>query len=91
MEDIILKLVFLTPTLQVLFKNLRLDIKGVRPTSLLKDRVREVEGNPDFSNKDTGISQAHGMLEVNPSMVPTTDHAELQAEVSVTQLIQQTV
>lgn len=42
---------------QVLFKNLGVDLKDVTPTSLLKDRVRQIEENPDFSNKDTGVSQ----------------------------------
>lgn len=37
---------------QVLFKNLGVQIKDVTPTSLLRDRMRVVEGNPDFSNKD---------------------------------------
>ncbi|KAL6569340.1 hypothetical protein OROMI_013854 [Orobanche minor] len=41
--------------IEVLFKNLGVDLKGVTPTSLLKDKVREVEGNPDFSNKDSGL------------------------------------
>ncbi|KMT00009.1 hypothetical protein BVRB_1g018420 isoform D [Beta vulgaris subsp. vulgaris] len=38
--------------IEVLFKNLGVQIKEVTPTSLLRDRVRVVEGNPDFSNKD---------------------------------------
>ncbi|KAL4585826.1 hypothetical protein LXL04_010452 [Taraxacum kok-saghyz] len=41
-------------SIEILFKNLDLDIKTVTPTSLLKDRVRKIEGNPDFSNKDVG-------------------------------------
>lgn len=36
----------------MLFKNLGVQIKEVTPTSLLRDRVRVVEGNPDFSNKE---------------------------------------
>lgn len=36
----------------MLFKNLGVQIKDVTPTSLLRDRMRVVEGNPDFSNKD---------------------------------------
>ncbi|KAL5670064.1 hypothetical protein ACJX0J_022285, partial [Zea mays] len=35
---------------QVLFKNLTVDIKDVKPTSLLKDRLREVEGNPKLGS-----------------------------------------
>ncbi|XP_021748044.1 CCR4-NOT transcription complex subunit 1-like isoform X1 [Chenopodium quinoa] len=38
--------------IEVLFKNLGVQIKEVTPTSLLRDRVRVVEGNPDFSNKE---------------------------------------
>lgn len=37
---------------QVLFKNLGVDMKEVQPTQLLVGRQREIEGNPDFSNKD---------------------------------------
>ncbi|WZZ19735.1 hypothetical protein YC2023_121122 [Brassica napus] len=43
-------------SLQVLFKNLGVDLKEVAPTSLLKDRKREIDGNPDFSNKDLGVT-----------------------------------
>ncbi|EOA39181.1 hypothetical protein CARUB_v10012145mg [Capsella rubella] len=42
--------------IEVLFKNLGVDIKEVAPTSLLKDRKREIDGNPDFSNKDLGVT-----------------------------------
>lgn len=38
--------------LQVLFKNLNVDMKEVKPSKLLENRVRELEGNPDFSNKE---------------------------------------
>ena len=31
-------------------------MKEVAPTSLLKDRKREIDGNPDFSNKDLGVT-----------------------------------
>ncbi|MCL7036133.1 hypothetical protein MKW94_006330, partial [Papaver nudicaule] len=44
--------------IEVLFKTLGVDMKNVKPTSLLKDRSREVEGNPDFSNKDVTATQA---------------------------------
>ena len=43
-------------SVQVLFKNLGVDLKEVAPTSLLKDRKREIDGNPDFSNKDLGVT-----------------------------------
>ncbi|KAF8111472.1 hypothetical protein N665_0074s0008 [Sinapis alba] len=42
--------------IEVLFKNLGVDLKEVAPTSLLKDRKRELDGNPDFSNKDLGAT-----------------------------------
>ncbi|KAG8092529.1 hypothetical protein GUJ93_ZPchr0012g21276 [Zizania palustris] len=42
--------------IEVLFKNLSVDMKDVKPSSLLKDRVRQIEGNPDFSNKDPEMS-----------------------------------
>ncbi|GMP24044.1 hypothetical protein CsSME_00001441 [Camellia sinensis var. sinensis] len=53
--------------IEVLFKNLGVDMKEVKPTSLLKDRVREVEGNPDFSNKDIGASQPQ-LVELQPEI-----------------------
>nr|KAJ0194504.1 hypothetical protein LSAT_V11C800412170 [Lactuca sativa] len=40
-----------TLPVQVLFKNLNVDLKEVSPSSLLMDKVREVEGSPYFSNK----------------------------------------
>nr|KAJ0198194.1 hypothetical protein LSAT_V11C700388100 [Lactuca sativa] len=40
-----------TLPVQVLFKNLNVDLKEVSPSSLRMDKVREVEGSPDFSNK----------------------------------------
>lgn len=38
---------------QVLYKNLGVDMKDVKPTQLLRGRTREIVGNPDFSNKDS--------------------------------------
>lgn len=66
---------------QVLFKNLSVDLKDVTPTSLLKDRVREVEGNPDFSNKDIGSSQQM-VAEVKSSLIPAINQVELPLEVA---------
>ncbi|KAK9742789.1 hypothetical protein RND81_03G197500 [Saponaria officinalis] len=43
--------------IEVLFKNLGVPIKDVTPSSLLRERVRVIEGNPDFSNKDVGAPQ----------------------------------
>lgn len=51
--------------IQVLFKNLGVDLKEVAPTSLLKDRKREIDGNPDFSNKDLGVTHIS-----QPQMIP---------------------
>lgn len=42
--------------IEVLFKNLSVDMKDVKVTQLLKGRPREVEGNPDFSNKDVTLA-----------------------------------
>ncbi|XAR63221.1 hypothetical protein NMG60_11023087 [Bertholletia excelsa] len=68
--------------IEVLFKNLGVDLKDVTPTSLLKDRVRQVEGNPDFSNKDLGISQQQIVAEVKPSSISTLNQVELPLEVA---------
>ncbi|XP_043718242.1 CCR4-NOT transcription complex subunit 1-like isoform X2 [Telopea speciosissima] len=68
--------------IEVLFKNLGVDMKDVKPTSLLKDRVREVEGNPDFSTKDIGASQPQMVAEINSGMTSTLNQVELQSEVS---------
>ncbi|MCL7024149.1 hypothetical protein MKW94_023339 [Papaver nudicaule] len=38
--------------IEVLLKNLGVDVKDVKRVSLFKNRARELEGNPDFSNKD---------------------------------------
>lgn len=57
-------------------------MKDVKPTSLLKDRVREIEGNPDFSNKDIGASQPQMVAEVNSGMISTLSQVELQPEVA---------
>lgn len=56
LRAIIILFLFLC-TFQIFFKNLGVDIKDVKPTSLLKDRKREMEGNPDFRDKDFGVAQ----------------------------------
>ncbi|PWA70159.1 myc-type, basic helix-loop-helix (bHLH) domain-containing protein [Artemisia annua] len=43
--------------IEILFKNLVVDMKDVTPSSLLKSRVRIVEGNPDFSSNSSGSYQ----------------------------------
>ncbi|XP_074578118.1 uncharacterized protein LOC141834681 isoform X2 [Curcuma longa] len=66
--------------IEVLFKNLSVDMKEVKPTTLLIDKIREVEGNPDFSNKD--ITAAHPpLVEINSGLLPPSSHVELQTEV----------
>ncbi|XP_057952190.1 uncharacterized protein LOC131146551 isoform X3 [Malania oleifera] len=67
--------------IEVLFKNLGVDMKEVKPTSLLKDRVREIEGNPDFSNKDVGQSQSQIVSEMNSGIMSTLNQVDLQTEI----------
>lgn len=59
-------------------------MKDVKPTSLLKDRVREIEGNPDFSNKDISASQTQSPMvaEANSGMLSTLNQVELQSELT---------
>lgn len=73
----ILSLLFI----QVLFKNLGIDMKTVKPTSFLKDREREVEGNPDFSNKDVVASQTQTISEINTGIVPALNRVDLPPEI----------
>ena len=68
--------------IQVLFKNLCVDMKDVTPTSLLKDRKREIEGNPDFSNKDVGASQSQIITDIKSGLVPPVNQVELPLEVT---------
>ncbi|XP_061369489.1 uncharacterized protein LOC133312337 [Gastrolobium bilobum] len=68
--------------IEVLFKNLGVDMKDVTPTSLLKDRKREIEGNPDFSNKDVGASQAQMISDIKSGLVPPVNQVELPLEVT---------
>ncbi|KAE8699711.1 transcription factor UNE10-like [Hibiscus syriacus] len=65
--------------IEVLFKNLSVDMKDIAPTCLLKDRKRELEGNPDFSNKDVGASQA-SMVAEKSGIVSPLNHADLSLE-----------
>uniref|UniRef100_A0A0D3HGI2 Uncharacterized protein n=1 Tax=Oryza barthii TaxID=65489 RepID=A0A0D3HGI2_9ORYZ len=71
-------------TSKVLFKNLSVDMKDVKPSSLLKDRIRQIEGNPDFSNKDVSASQAPVVAEVSSGVMPTINHVEPQPEINST-------
>ncbi|CAI0400959.1 unnamed protein product [Linum tenue] len=68
--------------IEVLFKNLSVDMKDITPTSLLKDRKREIEGNPDFSNKDVGPSQPQIVPEVKSVLVSPLNPGELPLEVA---------
>ncbi|XVE76912.1 hypothetical protein DITRI_Ditri13aG0018400 [Diplodiscus trichospermus] len=72
--------------IEVLFKNLGVDMKDITPTSLLKDRKRELEGNPDFSNKDAGVSQPQMVAEVKSGIISPLNqplnHVELPLEVA---------
>jgi hypothetical protein len=43
--------------LQDLYKNLGVDMKYVKPTQLLRGWTQDVEGNPDFSDKDSALVQ----------------------------------
>jgi len=70
--------------IEVLFKNLSVDMKDVKPSSLLKDRIRQVVGNPDFSNKDVIASQTPSAVEVSSGIVPSLNHVELQPEINST-------
>ena len=56
-------------------------MKEVRPTSLLKDRVREVEGNPDFSNQDIGGSQPQVITEIRTGIMSSSNEVGLQHEI----------
>lgn len=67
---------------QVLFKNLGVDMKDITPTSLLKDKKREIEGNPDFSNKDIGASQPQMVPEVKSGIIAPLNHVDLPLEVA---------
>ncbi|KAG8083810.1 hypothetical protein GUJ93_ZPchr0010g8112 [Zizania palustris] len=70
--------------IEVLFKNLSVDMKDVKPSSLLKDRVRQIEGNPDFSNKDITASQTPVVAEVSSGIMPKINHVEAQPEINST-------
>ncbi|XP_048431931.1 CCR4-NOT transcription complex subunit 1 isoform X3 [Pyrus x bretschneideri] len=68
--------------IEVLFKNLGVDLKEITPCSLLKDRNRELEGNPDFSNKDIGSSQPQLVADVKSGMLSPLNQVELPVEVA---------
>ena len=59
-------------------------MNDVKPSSLLKDRIRQVVGNPDFSNKDVIASQTPAAAAVSSGIVPSLNHVELQPEINIT-------
>ena len=61
-----------------------MDVKDVKPSSFLKDRIRQVEGNPDFSNKDVSASQTPVITEVSSGMIPAKNLVEAQPELTST-------
>ncbi|KAH9627459.1 hypothetical protein KSS87_006150 [Heliosperma pusillum] len=66
--------------IEVLFKNLGVPIKDVTPSSLLRERVRVIEGNPDFSNKDVGVPQP--TVDDKSMVLTALNKVELPLEVS---------
>ena len=56
----------------------------MKPTQLLKGRSREVEGNPDFSNKDLGTSQQQVVTNNTTGSIAPISQVELP-EVSTSQ------
>ncbi|XP_076942862.1 uncharacterized protein LOC143612873 [Bidens hawaiensis] len=66
--------------IEVLFKNLNVDLKEVNPSSHLIDKVREIEGNPDFSTKDVGTAQQPMAGEVKSNIL-SINQVELPVEV----------
>lgn len=70
-------------SLQVLFKKLGVDIKEVAPTSLLKDRKREIDGNPDFSNKDLGVTHiSQPQMITEPKTISPLKQTDLPLDVA---------
>lgn len=52
------------------------------PTSLLKDRIREVEGNPDFSNKDVAATQPQILADVKSGIISPINQVELPLKIA---------
>ncbi|GAB2271046.1 hypothetical protein Dimus_005896 [Dionaea muscipula] len=68
--------------IEVLFKNLGVNMKDVIPTALLKCRVRVAEGNPDFSNKDIGAPQPPMLAEDKSGVISVLNQVERPIEVA---------
>ena len=59
-------------------------MKDVKVSQLLKGRVREIEGNPDFSNKDVTLHQPLFTTENSTVSAPSSlGHVDLPSEASV--------
>lgn len=69
----------------MLFKNLGVDMKDVKVSQLLKGRPREIEGNPDFSNKDVAIAHPPALYptESTSSSTASMAHVDLPSEASI--------
>lgn len=65
----------------MLFKNLGVDMKDIMPSCVLKNHKREIEGNPDFSNKDIGVSQCPVVPEAKPTIMGPLCQVELPTEI----------
>ncbi|CAK9174200.1 unnamed protein product, partial [Ilex paraguariensis] len=66
--------------IELLFRTIGVDMKGVTPTCLLKDTVRVVEGNPDFWQKDDESSQTQMVGEVKSGIISALNQVELPVE-----------
>ncbi|CAN6860963.1 unnamed protein product [Brassica oleracea] len=72
--------------IEIFFKNIGVNIKSVKPTSLLKNRKREIDGNPDFRNKDFGVaqgSQPQMIDEFKSENISPQNHVELPTNAGV--------
>ncbi|CAA2972771.1 Hypothetical predicted protein [Olea europaea subsp. europaea] len=67
--------------IELLFKNLRVDLKDETPTSLLKDRIREVVDNPDFSN-NVGSSRPQMVNEAKSGITATPNQVDIRLDVA---------
>ncbi|XP_024528197.1 CCR4-NOT transcription complex subunit 1 isoform X1 [Selaginella moellendorffii] len=65
--------------IEVLFKHLGVEMKDVKQTQLVKGRMREVEGNPDFSNKEL-IAATHPPATTEHSIISNLNQVEFLPE-----------
>ena len=54
----------------------------MKPTQLLNGQAKEVEGNPDFSNKYLGIDQQQVVTKHTTGSIAPISQVELQPKVS---------